>query len=151
MQTLPLANVGRSSRENPRGARVRLRTSDWKASVKAQVHRPQPKARSPREHATNGSLPRRAPGFRSLGAFVNLVSLLYRGLFMHNGPHGADHAHRAIGLEDVPPHVHAHGASLHGIGSELQGFHLRRLFAARDDHRYGATLHQLLKLLAIVG
>ena len=28
---------------------MRLRTSDWEASVKAEVHRPQPKARSPRE------------------------------------------------------------------------------------------------------
>src|SRR3989338_7974301 len=40
--------VGLSNRTSPRGARVRLRTSDWEASVKAVVHRPQPKARFPR-------------------------------------------------------------------------------------------------------
>jgi len=39
-------------RKRPRGARMRLRTFDWEASVKAQVHRPQPKARSPREYHT---------------------------------------------------------------------------------------------------
>gem|GEM_PF-3697017 len=48
-------------RKRPRGARMRLRTSDWEASVKAQVHRPQPKARSPRELCPSAALRRVVP------------------------------------------------------------------------------------------
>ena len=35
--------------QRPRGARARLRTSDWEDSVKPLLHRLQPRARSPRE------------------------------------------------------------------------------------------------------
>gem|GEM_PF-4714872 len=51
----------RRSRKRARGARMRLRTSDWEASVKARVHRPRPKARSPRELCPSAALGRVVP------------------------------------------------------------------------------------------
>ena len=70
---------------------------------------------------------------------------------MYDRPDGLDHPHRAIGLEDISPHVDADGAAFDRIIGQFQSFQLRRFFATGYDHWNWAALDQLLEIIALVG
>src|SRR5919108_6115624 len=68
-----------------------------------------------------------AASFFCLAALVYFERFFYRHILMHDGSHRPNHPDRAVGLKNVPPHIHADSAAFYRMISQLESLHLRSL------------------------